>query len=251
MYREGYTEKKALSLDFIHISDAMRARVKTEPGSVLVELKHEMAESLRIAAQKLSRDRDRMPPERPKQLIDFIAKYANAWPDQIALMRVIWDASNSAHLSGSVTEEEAYRMLAVADTLNESFVMGYSLDMRPNPDWDEEGAVCEYQHCIEHMPLPESTLEETVKWREGINKALEAGRYDDHPERKAEFALMLSQPVPDDLPEEVDTTGSCPVFGHFCPGGPKTVDSCETAHEWLVDLSIHAQRNDSQQPGQP
>jgi hypothetical protein len=71
--------------------------------------------------------------------------------------------------------------------------------------------------------------------REHIEKSLIEGLYDDRPDTKARFSEILSKPIPDDVPEEVDTTGACPVFGHFCPGGSDVVEACGVAQEWLLD----------------
>jgi hypothetical protein len=65
---------------------------------------------------------------------------------------------------------------------------------------------------------------------------LERGFYDDHPERKHEFEQMLTEPMPDYVQDIVDTTGACPVFGHYCPGSEETVRTCAAAKEWVAAL---------------
>jgi len=41
--------------------------------------------------------------------------------------------------------------------LNQSFAIGYSIDFSPNEDYKKHGLICEYEHCIEWMPLREKS----------------------------------------------------------------------------------------------
>jgi hypothetical protein len=236
LYKEGYTGGEADWLEFIEIPDELRQRAIERPAEALAELRRALVHGLRNAAEGLARTRDRMPPDSPPELIEFLAKSGHAWPEQLALMRVIWDVSNSSLLSGEVTAADAQRMIAVADTLNNSFVLGYSLNFSPNPEWEEAGLICQYEHCIEHMASPGVTPEEHSEWRERIRVNLERGFYDDHPQRKREFEEMLAEPIPDYVQDVVDTTGACPVFGHYCPGGEETVRTCEAAQAWIAEI---------------
>jgi hypothetical protein len=177
-----------------------------------------------------------MAPDSPPELIEFLAKTGHVWPEQLALIRVIWDVSNSSLLSGDVTAADAQRVIAVADTLNNSFALGYSLNFSPNPNWEEAGLICQYEHCIEHMPSPGVTREEHLEWREHIRTNVDRGFYDDHPERKRDFQEMLASPTPDYVQDKVDRTGACPIFGHYCPGGEETVRTCEAAKEWVAEV---------------
>ena len=35
-----------------------------------------------------------------------------------------------------------------------STIVGYSTDLTKNEDYAEQGLLCEWEHCIENMPLP-------------------------------------------------------------------------------------------------
>lgn len=54
---------------------------------------------------------------------------------------------------------------------------------------------------------------------------------------------MVAQPIPDDAPEEVDRTGACPVFGHYCPGGEQRVQTCDAATDWTEAIEDLAHRD--------
>jgi hypothetical protein len=236
LYKEGYTGGTPEWPEFIEIADELRERAIEHPAEALAELRRSLIEGLERAVRGPIRLRDRMPPDSPTEQIEYLAKSGHVWPEQLALIRVIWDVSSGSLLSGNVTPADALRVIAVADTLNNSFALGYSLNFSPNPDWEEAGLICQYEHCIEHMPHPGVTREEHLKWRERIRENLERGFYDDHPERKREFEQMLSEPTPDYVQDIVDTTGACPVFGHYCPGGEETVRTCGAAKEWVAAL---------------
>jgi hypothetical protein len=82
-------------------------------------------------------------------------------------------------------------------------------------------------------PIPRSEQE---AWQSDARAALEAGKYNDNPTLKSEMERRGAEPIPDDAPEEVDTSGACPLFGHYYPGGKSTVGSCLVAQEWVRSL---------------
>lgn len=139
LYQEGYTGSSSGWPDFIEIPDELREKAIDKPSEALAELRRALVRGLRGAAMKLSHFHDRMAPDSPPELISYLAKFGHVWPEQVALMRVIWDVSSSSLLSGGVTTADAQRVIAVADTLNDSFALGYSLNFTPNPDWEEAG----------------------------------------------------------------------------------------------------------------
>jgi hypothetical protein len=234
LYQEGYTGGGSEWPELVEVPDELRETAVERPAEALAELRRALVIGLRNAARGVVPDR--MPPDSAPELIEFLEKSGHVWPEQLALMRVIWDVSNSSLLSGEVTAADALRVIAVADTLNNSFALGYSLNFNPNPDWEAAGLICEYEHCIEHMPTPSVTREEDLRWREHIRTSMERGVYDDHLDRKRMFEKVLAEPIPDDLPDKVDHTGACPIFGHYCPGGEETVRTCGAAQEWVAQL---------------
>jgi hypothetical protein len=67
-------------------------------------------------------------------------------------------------LSGVADTGDAHRLIALADTLNLSFPLGYSPNFEPNSNFADEGLICEYEHCIENMPLPEISRSDLSNW---------------------------------------------------------------------------------------
>lgn len=233
LYKEGYTGSRPAWPTFLKLDERIYDDAINRPQSALAEVRRRLADALRGAARAVARDR--MPPEEVPALLDFLAVSDRVWPEQVALMRVMWDVANASLLRGETRAEDALRVLAVAETLNDSFALGYSLNFEANEEWRDQGLICQYEHCIENMPLPRGTRQDAIEYRNRISSALAEGFYDSFPERKREFEAMLAEPVPDDLPEHEDRSGACPTFGHYCPGGAETVKRCEPARQWESD----------------
>jgi hypothetical protein len=236
MYEEGILQHSdPLWPLLIDITSDMRAAVADNPADALAQLRRAFVKGLRRAAQGLRLKK--MPPDEPEQLIEYLAKRGGLWGEQSALMRVIWDLTTGMPLQGQVSAADAERVLALADVLNDSFNLGYSLNFEPNEHWQENGLICQFEHCIENMQLPKTTLSEHLEWREHIKASLDSGLYDEHPKRKAWFEAMLAEPVDEsEFVEVEDLTGACPIFGHYCPGGEQVIRSCEPARAWVAEL---------------
>lgn len=217
----------------IEIDDELRRLAREQPLAALGALRVEIAQSLRRSARAAgfwaADDQD------VARLIRYLAEHGLLWPEQQALLKTLLELTNALLLSGRAIPGDVDRVLALLDTLNMSFGIGYSPNFEANPDWHEQGLICQYEHCIEHMPLPQVPRSEQIKWRDHIGAALRGGRYDEVPERKRWFEKILAEPIPDDAPEKVDRVGACPIFGHYCPGGPGTVDGCVAAQDWLSE----------------
>lgn len=78
---------------------------------------------------------------------------------QMELLRRVIELCNRAIHGVNVNAVEASEVFQMADTLNWSFALGYSLDFSANSHWREQGLLCKYEHCIEQMPIEESTAE--------------------------------------------------------------------------------------------
>jgi hypothetical protein len=79
--------------------------------------------------------------------------------EQAALLMDVIQMRNLAVHGGPIDRTDAHNFFAAVQRLNESMSLGYSLDFLPNSDWEQQGLICPYEHCIEHMPLPEKTTE--------------------------------------------------------------------------------------------
>jgi len=84
--------------------------------------------------------------------------------EQADLALAIIRVGNRAAHGQIITPDEAREVFEWADTLNSSFGVGYSLNFAPNLDFEEQGLVCEFEHCIENMPLRRESEDACPMW---------------------------------------------------------------------------------------
>lgn len=80
--------------------------------------------------------------------------------EQAKALRQIISMCNKAIHSLEVSYNEAKAILDLAEELNISFPIGYSINLEPNKNYKKAGLICEYEHCIERMPLPTNNDDE-------------------------------------------------------------------------------------------
>lgn len=214
----------------LDVDDELRELAVEQPAAALGALRAEIRNALRSAVPKLCHGR--VVPSDTSGLVDAMKDSGKVRPEQVTMLRVLIDAIEAALLSGEADTADAHRLIALADTLNMSFPLGYSPNFEPNDRFEDDGLICEFEHCIENMPLPGIPRSERIEWRDHVTASLERGDYDGDPQRKAWLSRAVAEPIPEDAPETVDTTGACPIFGHYCPGGAKHVEGCEAAQSW-------------------
>jgi hypothetical protein len=72
--------------------------------------------------------------------------------EQVAALRKIVDMCNKAIHGYAVSRDEAKEIIDLAEKLNQ-FSLGYSINFSKNENYKKQGLVCEWEHCIEFMPL--------------------------------------------------------------------------------------------------
>ena len=75
--------------------------------------------------------------------------------EQSDALRTITQMCNKAVHGADVTAAEATEILVLANRLNQSFPTGYSLNFFPNTGYEGQCLLCEWEHCIEEMPIAE------------------------------------------------------------------------------------------------
>jgi len=225
----------------IIVDDDLRSLASAQPTAAIGVIRTDLRRALIALPARLSPGR--LVPLELDDALGVLEESGRLWPEQMALIRVLLDVVDQALLSGDADETDANRIIGLVDTINLSFPIGYSPNFAPNEDWEDQGLICEYEHCIEHMPLPDVPRSERLAWKSNIESSIAEGRYDDDPARKAMLARMTSEPIPEDAPEEVDRRAACPIFGHFCPGGEEHVRGCGAANEWTSE--VHSRGTDS------
>ena len=118
--------------------------------------------SLRIELEKkLNRAMDfmKLPAKRLtlSQKIEELGNRQFLTKEQITAFRKIIDLCNKAVHGYQVSKAEAKEIIDLADDLNKSFYLGYSINFTKNSDYKKQGLMCEWEHCIENMPLTAKT----------------------------------------------------------------------------------------------
>ncbi|MCP4566635.1 MAG: DUF4145 domain-containing protein [FCB group bacterium] len=76
-------------------------------------------------------------------------------PDQAGALLHISHMCNKAVHGHDVTRSEAIEIIELTERLNQSFSIGYSINVDKNDQYADHGLICEWEHCIEHFPLLE------------------------------------------------------------------------------------------------
>jgi len=121
----------------------------------LASLRIEIERKLRLALKSFKlpiRTRDAL-----SDIIEALMKEGVLSSEQVTALRKIIDMCNKAIHGYYVSEDEAREIIHLTDDLNKSFPVGYSIDFSPNENYKKQDLVCEWEHCIEHMPLKQRT----------------------------------------------------------------------------------------------
>jgi len=153
---ESAGRKKILPFETFKLS-AARELLDSDPVLALAALRIEIEKRLRSVADFLNL------PTRYKwsipKLIETLRKKDLLYFEQItALQKIIYMCNKAIH-GFLVSNENAREIIDLAEELNNSFSVGYSVDFSPNPDYAKHGLICEWEHCIEWMPLTEERTE--------------------------------------------------------------------------------------------
>jgi len=153
---ENAGERKILPFETFNLS-AVRALLNSDPVLALAALRIEIERKLRSVADFLDLPtRDKLP---IPNLIESVSRQEMLSFEQITALRKIVNMCNKAIHGSLISEEEAKEIIDLAEKLNESFSIGYSIDFSPNQDYEKHDLICEWEHCIEWMPLTEETTE--------------------------------------------------------------------------------------------
>lgn len=125
--------------------------LESDPSLALASLQIEIERKLNKIVDCLNGEkRDGMPLFR---IIEELGKKEILYPEQMRALREIIILCKKAIHGYPATKEDAEGIINLIDKLNMSFPIGYSLDIFKNLDYKKHGLVCEWEHCIELMPL--------------------------------------------------------------------------------------------------
>ena len=89
------------------------------------------------------------------KIIEVFSKKGVLSKEQIMAIRRILNMCNKAIHGYIISKDEAEKIVKLADELNMSFSIVYSLNFIENKDYEKNDLICKWEHCIEWMPLSE------------------------------------------------------------------------------------------------
>jgi hypothetical protein len=147
---EGTGEKRVLTFETFSLSN-VRGMLDSDPVLALAALRIEIERKIRTIIGTLNlplRNESSI-----SRLIGDIQKHELLTLEQVNALQKIVNMCNKAIHGSIISEEEARRIINLADELNHSFSIGYSIDFSPNLEYEKHDLICEWEHCIERMPL--------------------------------------------------------------------------------------------------
>lgn len=144
-------EPKPVKFETFNLLTA-KTLLKSDPVLALASLRIEIERKLGLAVEffKFQTKRKTL-----SEYIDVLNRKEILSSEQVFALQKIVDMCNKAIHGYLVTGKEAKEIIDLADKLNKSFSVGYSIDFSKNDNFKKQGLVCEWEHCIEFMPIEE------------------------------------------------------------------------------------------------
>lgn len=149
---ESAGERKILPFETFKLS-AVRELLDSDPVLALAALRIEIERKFKLLVDSLD-----LPIRNEwsiSKLIEAIKKRELLSSEQVTALQKIISMCNKAIHGSSISKKEAREIIELAEELNRTFSIGYSIDFSPNLDYEKQGLICEWEHCIEWMPLTE------------------------------------------------------------------------------------------------
>jgi hypothetical protein len=150
-------ETKPLPFETFNVSTAKEV-IDSDHILALASLRIEIEKKLRIAAEffKLGGGKNTL-----SENIIALMHEGILSSEQVSALRKIIDMCNKAIHGYDVSKREAKDIVNLMEELNQSFSIGYSIDFTKNKDYKKQGLECEWEHCIEFMPLGKRATEKS------------------------------------------------------------------------------------------
>jgi len=133
--------------------------IESDPALALASLRMEIEKKLRIITDFLNiKGRDDMP---ISLIMEKLGERQMLHSEQIKALREIIALCNKAIHGYDVKKDEAKEIIDLVNWLNRSVGIGYSIDVSRNKDYRKHGLFCEWEHCIEWMPLTEKSTKKS------------------------------------------------------------------------------------------
>lgn len=139
-------------------TDMARELIKVDPNLSLAALRIEMERVLHLAVCHFFPD-DKVPRRGIRKDTDILLDHKIIKSEQGKAINEISNVCNEAVHGATISGEIATEIVELTERLNRSFAVGYSISCSPNTYFEEQGLLCEWEHCIERFPLRDEPAE--------------------------------------------------------------------------------------------
>lgn len=87
------------------------------------------------------------------RIIDLVKKKEIIDQQQGLALKALVNICTKAVSGNLISKSEARDIIRLAEKFNKAFAFGSSINFRPNEDYQTQGLLCEWAHCIKLMPL--------------------------------------------------------------------------------------------------
>jgi hypothetical protein len=150
--KEGGVHEGVRSYDTFPLDDA-RHVLDIDPNLALAAIRINIEKVLSMAVVGLLLDAQGAKIFNLRRAAQLLHDNGRLHESQLSAIFEIVSMCNEAVHGASVTRDEAISIIELTDKLNQSFPTGYSISLIPNEEYAQNDYVCEYEHCIEEMPL--------------------------------------------------------------------------------------------------
>lgn len=126
--------------------------VQQDPNLALAAVRIEIERILRLAYET-SIDTNTSAKNGIAFLANKLHEHEMIGDHQREAIRQITKLCNAAIHGGDISIDDAIVVIDLAIELSRSFPLGYSVNFMSNPKYEEQGHICEWEHCVEHFPL--------------------------------------------------------------------------------------------------
>ena len=135
-------------------TDSARQVLDVDPNLSLAALRIEIERTLSHAVHRLL-NRKTAETRSIRGYMRLLMSAQLLLPDQGEALQTISHLCNTAVHGHDVTKTEALEIIELTERLNNSFAVGYSINVDRNDRFAECGLVCGWEHCVEHFALRE------------------------------------------------------------------------------------------------
>ena len=134
-------------------TDTARKLLNSDPNLALAALRIEIERVLITAVAKITDNSNK-----PRSLRDSINSLYQSQilsEEQQEALQTICNTANKAVHGAEVSKLEAEEIIELAERLDSSFSLGYSINLKPNKNYAKQGLACAWEHCVEFSPIQE------------------------------------------------------------------------------------------------